>query len=308
LIIFIAGATASGKTALATILAKQLNTSIVSADSMQIYKGMDIGTAKETDEILGVRQYCVDMISPKENFTVVDYRNVAEKAIIDIESQNKTPIVVGGTGYYISSLMFEMSFGFGTNKSSDIRMDIEQQYNNNGIDALYSELERLDPDSANKIHKNNTRRVMRALEIVKTTGIPYSKQDPTDKYIRDDILLYILSSSNRAKRNDRISSRVEYMFQRGLQGEVESLISSGVEFDMQSMHGIGYKEWQGYFNGKSSLDDVKDLIKKNTRSYAKRQDTWFNNKYEIAKFIDVEDQNDLTIDKIVQEISNYNIK
>jgi tRNA dimethylallyltransferase len=292
LIVIIGGATASGKTKLGAELAKSLNTSIISADSMQIYSGMDIGTAKVSDIELGVKQYCVDIISPFNNFSIVNYRDEAECAIKEIESQGKIPIVVGGTGYYISSLIYERKYGRPGDNSDELRCSIKEElideYNKNGIFKLWKELEQLDLKSALKIHPNNVKRVIRALEVIKTYGVKYSEQDNDMQYKRDNFLFYVLTSNNRIERTIRINDRVDRMLEEGLYNEINELLSYGVEFNMQSMQGIGYKEWQQYFENKSTWDKTIIQIKVDSKHYAKKQDTWFNNKYPYAKCIDVE--------------------
>ncbi|MDR0696318.1 MAG: tRNA (adenosine(37)-N6)-dimethylallyltransferase MiaA [Christensenellaceae bacterium] len=291
MIIVIGGATASGKTAVGSQIAKQLNTSIVSADSMQIYKWMDIGTAKISDEMLGVKQYCIDLISPLENFSVVDYRDHADKAISEILSDHKIPIVVGGTGYFISSILYQMSFGYSdelVDVNGDIRLELENEFKLNGILNLYKELIFLDPEAAQKIHFNNTKRVLRALEVIKTTGKKYSTQNDQIIHRQNEYQLYIITSKNRQERAKRISARTDLMYKIGLKDEVDRLLSMGCNYNMQSMQGIGYKEWEDFDKHKYNLNDTLDYIKINTRQYAKRQDTWFNNKYKEATYLDIE--------------------
>ncbi|MDR3186362.1 MAG: tRNA (adenosine(37)-N6)-dimethylallyltransferase MiaA [Christensenellaceae bacterium] len=283
--IIIGGATASGKTDFAAKLAKLLNSELISADSMQVYYGMDIGTAKVKDETLGVKQNCIDIVYPKDNFSVFDYRNTAENIITNLIEKNKIPIVVGGTGFYISSLIYEFSYGFNV-LNYDLRAELEKKLLTDGIEPLFFELKALDPESAEKISINNTRRIIRALEITKSTGIQFSKQNPQRKKIRD-YDMYVLCSPNRDERNNKIDSRVDKMIEDGLCNEVENLLNSGVHFDTQSMQGIGYKEWKGYFNENANLNSVIELIKINTKHYAKRQETWFKHQYENVKSIQI---------------------
>lgn len=281
--IIIGGPTASGKTAVAAAVAKALNGEIVSADSMQVYKGMDIGTAKTSDAELGVRQHMVDVVEPFENFTVVDYRERAEEAIKDIEKRRKLPVVAGGTGFYITSLISEC--GYGNQSDPQIQAQLRGDLERLGAESLHKRLKELDPVSADKIHYNNTKRLIRALEVCLATGKPFSDQqniryNPVSPYI-----MFVISPE-RAQLYNNIEKRLDSMFEMGLEAEVRGLIEEkNLDFSMQSMQGIGYKEWKPYFEGEYGIYDVFEAIKKNTKVYAKRQQTWFKHQYQNPIFI-----------------------
>ncbi len=283
MVIVIGGSTATGKTKLATALAKQIGGELVSADSMQIYKGMDIGTAKETEAQLGVPIHMIDIVSPKSEFSVVQYKEHALNAINYIKSRGKTPIVVGGTGLYVTGLLYKMEYG----KQIDpqIRLDLDAELLAVGREAMHAKLMHLDQISAKKIHYNNVKRMMRALEVCIGTGNKFSEQN-TEKVLELDCKMYSLIAQNRDILLENIAKRVDIMVESGLQNEIETLLNNGVTFDMQSMQGIGYKEWRGFFAGQDNLQTVKDLIVKNTRAYAKRQDTWFRLQYPEAQIFD----------------------
>ncbi|MCL2630743.1 MAG: tRNA (adenosine(37)-N6)-dimethylallyltransferase MiaA [Firmicutes bacterium] len=278
-LIIIGGATGTGKTAYAEKVASELNGEIISADSMQVYKGLDIGTAK--DKNLSVPQHLIDAVEPHENFTVVDYMVRAERAVKEISSRGKTPIVCGGTGFYINSLIYELSYG--NHEDGGLREQLYKHYETFGIDSLYEELVNNDPTSGEKIHKNNVRKVIRAVEVLRTTGKPYSAQGDSLKKKISNYDLIVLKVSPREKLYERLNDRVDKMFFSGLKQEVRGLLDVGVTFDMQSMQGIGYKEWQNHFFGTLTENEVCELIKKNTRNYAKRQETWFYNQYPEAQ-------------------------
>ena len=280
-IIIVGGATATGKTQYALSLAKKLNGELISADSMQIYSGLDIGTAKEKN--LDVFQHCIDIVDPKSEFSVVDYMKNAELAIKNIQKKGKIPMIVGGTGYYIHSLLYKFDYANGETEEYEGNLNkLYEIYESNGIEILYNKLISLDPISAEKVHKNNTRRVIKALEYVERVGKSYFSQnlEPEKKIL--DYAFYYLHSENREELYKKIDNRVEKMIKDGLEQEVEELLKSGVSFKMQSMQGIGYKEWNGFFEKTISLHDVILQIKKNSRHYAKRQITWFKNQYKDA--------------------------
>lgn len=303
--IIIGGATATGKTALAAKVAKSVGGEIISADSMQIYKGMDIGTAKVRDEELGVVQHLIDIVNPKHNFTVVDYKNNAKKAIDEVRSRGKVPIITGGTGFYISSIIFKMDFG-GNFSDAETRQTLEQELLTYGKDYLHGKLSKIDPVSADKIHPNNTKRLLRALEISIVSGKPFSAQNSEMKKIDEKFIMYSLIGADREISGEKIDRRVDNMILNGLKAEVEGLINNGVGFECQSMQGIGYKEWKDFFNDINvNVNDVNRLIKKNTRAYAKRQETWFRGQYgEYNNIISV----DKNIDELAEQISESYFK
>ena len=272
-IIVIVGATASGKTALSVELAKKLNTEIISADSMLVYKGLDIGTAKPSlEERQGVKHHLIDVVSPKQTFSVSDYEELATKALDNIIKNGKIPIICGGTGFYINSLLFDLSFG-SVAQNPSIRAKYELIAKEKGNEYLHSLLKEVDPKSAEEIHFNNVKRVIRALEIFEISG--KKKSDFNDglnkKY---DYYAYSIDFP-KEELIKRINLRVDNMFDNGLIDEAKNLINNGVNLTDQCMQGIGYKELFPYFNGENTLDEVKETIKLNTRHYAKRQLTFF---------------------------------
>jgi len=272
-VLVICGATASGKTALAVECAKRLNGEIISADSMLIYKHCDIGSAKPTlKEMDGVKHYMIDIVEPVDSFSVSDYERLALPILSDISSRGKTPIICGGTGFYIKALLFCSGFGQ-TPKDDNIRKKYEDIAEEKGREYLHSLLEEVDPASAEKLHYNDVKRVIRALEIFDLTGKRKSDQNDGEKE-RVPYSAYQINFE-RAILYERINSRVDGMIKDGLFDEVKSLMSMGVTDKNQCMQGIGYKEvYGGILSGKSE-NEISDEIKQNTRNYAKRQITFF---------------------------------
>lgn len=278
-IIIIAGATASGKSAIAIELAKKLNTDVISADSMQIYKKMDIGTAKVTkEESQGVRHRMIDIIEPDRTYSVAQYVDDCEKIIQTVAQSDKIPLICGGTGLYIDGLIFD--YQFGVERNDKLRAELSAEYDKDGGEKLYAEILRLDPEDAIKFHKNNKPRLIRAMEIYLLSGKVKSEIGAI-KQLKRDVELYV-TDIDRSILYNRINQRVDKMLDEGLLSEIDDLINSGITFDMQSMQGIGYKEFAGYYNGAIDLAHVIDTIKQNTRNYAKRQITWFK-KYGFGK-------------------------
>ncbi|MFA7663393.1 MAG: tRNA (adenosine(37)-N6)-dimethylallyltransferase MiaA [Clostridia bacterium] len=272
--IIICGATATGKTHIAEKLALGLNGEIVSADSMQIYKKMNIGTAKEE---LSVKQHMINICEPDEEYSVYNYSYQARMVIEQLNKNNKIAIICGGTGLYIDSLLYKMNYGALKENDPIIKIEIENNLKKYGPRYIYNELINIDPKTAAKIHVNNIRRITRALYLCRmNNNKPISqiqKKIPENKYI-----LYIIDR-DRDKLIDRINLRVEKMFNLGLRNEVTNLLRSGYTFDLQSMQAIGYKEWNNFFYNSETEQQVKDKILVNTRQYAKRQVTWFKNQY-----------------------------
>lgn len=285
-ILAIAGATASGKSKVAVELAKKLNGEIISMDSMQIYKHMDIGTAKVTlQEMENIPHHMIDIVEPNMPFSVSDFVKLAKDKINEITARGKLPILAGGTGLYFESLIYPFNFG-GAKSDEDIKNKLYKQLEQFGAEYLHKKLMEIDPIDGAKIHPNNTKRLIRALEIYEITGNTKTNNS-TNKQLLYDLDMYVLDW-DREILYDRIEKRVQIMFDNGLQKEIENLLEVGITFDMQSMQGIGYKEFASYFDGKCSLDDVKNAIILNSRHYAKRQITWFK-RYDFAKFIKFED-------------------
>ncbi len=285
-ILAIAGATASGKSKVAVELAKKLNGEIISMDSMQIYKHMDIGTAKVTlQEMENIPHHMIDIVEPNMPFSVSDFVKLAKDKINEITARGKLPILAGGTGLYFESLIYPFNFG-GAKSDEDIKNNLYKQLEQFGAEYLHKKLMEIDPIDGAKIHPNNTKRLIRALEIYEITGNTKTNNS-TNKQLLYDLDMYVLDW-DREILYDRIEKRVQIMFDNGLQKEIENLLKVRITFDMQSMQGIGYKEFASYFDGKCSLDDVKNAIILNSRHYAKRQITWFK-RYDFAKFIKFED-------------------
>ena len=272
-VLVICGATASGKTSLAVACAKKLNTEIISADSMLVYKRLDIGTAKPTEEEKeGVLHHLIDVVEPTSDFSVSDYEKKALPIVEKLLSKGKTPIICGGTGFYIQSLLYKSQFG-NVGANDEIREKYEKLAEEKGVEYVHSLLAKVDSESALKLHPNDVKRVIRALEIYEITGKPKSTQN--DKQIPRFDFLSVSIEYPRETLYERINLRVEQMFANGLLGEVQTLLNQGVTTDMQCMQGIGYKEVaEGLQNGWTN-EEIVELIQKNTRNYAKRQQTFF---------------------------------
>ncbi len=272
-ILVICGATASGKTALAVECAKQLNTEIISADSMLIYKGLDIGTAKPTsEEKNGVAHHLIDVVAPNESFSVSDYEKTALPIVEDLLAKGKTPVVCGGTGFYINSLLYKSGFG-GAGADETVRKKYENILQEKGKEYVHALLQEKDPESAQILHPNDTKRVIRAIEIFEITGKKKSEQK--DELIpRFDFQAFSIAYP-RERLYERINRRVEIMFEKGLKEEVKSLLEKGISEENQCMQGIGYKEIAEGIRTGLTDEEIKELIKKNTRNYAKRQLTFF---------------------------------
>ncbi len=272
-VLVICGCTASGKSALAIECAKKLNTEIISADSMQIYQRMDVGTAKPTNlEMQGICHHMIDIVAPNVPFTVSDYEKMALPIVERLLSEGKTPIICGGTGFYINSLLYKSQFG-GVGANEQLREELEELAKTQGNGALHALLTEKDPESAERLHENDIKRVIRALEIYFATGKKKSEQkdEPIPRF--DFVCVSIAHA--REILYERINRRVDVMFEDGLTDEVLSLQGEGLNISHQSMQGIGYKEvLEGVEKGWSEAE-IAELIKKNTRNYAKRQITFF---------------------------------
>ncbi|MGL5416185.1 MAG: tRNA (adenosine(37)-N6)-dimethylallyltransferase MiaA [Clostridium sp.] len=275
-VLVLGGPTAVGKTELSIKLAKSLNGEIISADSMQIYRNMDIGSAKvTTTEMDGVKHYMIDIVDPSQSFNVSDYKELGSKIIEDIISRGKLPIIAGGTGLYINALTCNMDF---TEGESDLeyREELNNLAKEKGNIYIHELLKEIDPISYAQIHPNNLKRVIRALEVYHITKKPFSSFDLGEK-MYDSIydVHYFVLTMDRAKLYERINYRVDKMMNEGLIDECVSLKNKGLDSSYQSMQGIGYKEILLYLDKKITLDESIELIKKGSRNYAKRQLTWF---------------------------------
>lgn len=304
-ILVLSGPTAVGKTSLSIELAHKLNGEIISCDSMQIYKYMNIGSAKiKSEEMDGVPHHMIDIINPDESFTVADFKERAVRLIDDIKSRGKLPMLVGGTGLYIDSIICNLSFTDG-NKDNEYRTYLESLANEKGKEYIHKLLEDVDIVSAKNIHYNNLKRVIRALEVFKITGKPFSEYNIGEKKydVPYDVHYYVLTM-DRKELYERINKRVDIMFDQGLLDEVKKLKDLGYSDEMQSMNGIGYKELLYYLNDEISLEDAKDMIKKGSRNYAKRQLTWFR-KDSRVKYLDKDSMSQTDIvSKILGDINN----
>lgn len=285
-IIVVAGPTAVGKTEYAIEIAKKFNGEIVSCDSMQLYKFMDIGSAKPTkEERAQVKHYLVDEIHPKDEFSVVDYKFLAKKAIEEIFAKGKTPIIAGGTGLYLNSLLYDMDFGE-TKADNTYRDGLYKFCEENGNEALHQMLVDKNPEIAQRIHFNNVKRVVRALEALEINNEELQSFDNVKSKTKDYDVQLICINRNREELYERINKRVDILIEMGLLDEVKSLMDMGFTDMDISMKGIGYKEIIGYYNGDASLEEAIDLVKRNSRRYAKRQLTWFK-RYDHMKWFNL---------------------
>ena len=274
-VVVICGPTASGKTALSIELAKKINGEIISSDSMQIYKYMNIGTAKPSKkEMQGIQHYLLDFVEPNKRYSVADFKRDAEKAIEEILQKGKIPIIVGGTGLYVDSLIYGIEY-------QDIQFDeqyrkkLENRVEQEGLEKLYNEAKEIDPQAMEKISQNDQKRILRVLEIYKATGKNKTEQEADSRKngVKYDYKVFAINM-DREKLYEKINKRVDIMIEQGLIEEVENLLKKYNEFPT-AMQGLGYKEVVEYLQGKTSREEMIDKIKMETRRYAKRQITWF---------------------------------
>ena len=275
------GPTASGKTALSVRLAKRLDCEIIAMDSMQLYRGMDIGTAKPTpEEMQGIPHHMIDVADPGESFSVARYQEMAEAAARDILQRGKRVLYVGGTGFYLRALRHPMAMGVVSGDEA-LREELQRQADTpGGKEALHRQLEQVDPDTAARLPVGDVRRVMRALEVFRLTGIPFSKQPAQEKEPPFDYRVISLDM-DRALLYARIEKRVDEMLAQGLVEEVRRLLEQGVPPDCQAMKAIGYKEMLPVLRGECTLEAAVTELKKNTRHYAKRQLTWMRREEDV---------------------------
>lgn len=281
-LIIIAGPTATGKTEVSIKLAKAINGQIISADSMQAYKYMDIGSAKITPaEMEGIRHYGVDIIEPTKDYNVFEFQKMAKEAIDNIYLEGSIPIIVGGTGFYIQSVLYDIDFT-DTDSDDSIRKELSDIAAKNGADYLHHMLEEIDKESALTIHANNVKRVIRAIEYYRKTGEKFSLHNDTQKLKKSPYkYLFFCLTDNRDTMYERIDLRVDKMLDMGLIDEVKKLKSMGLTRDTVSMQGLGYKEILDYINGSLSLDEAIYTVKRDTRHFAKRQLTWFRRESDV---------------------------
>ena len=303
-LLVLGGPTAVGKTELSIRLAEKLNGEIISADSMQIYKYMDIGSAKVTEEEMrGVKHHLIDVIEPDIPFSVADFKEYGDRALKDIISRGKFPIIAGGTGLYINSLTCNMTFTE-AEKDEEYRLELEKLAEEKGNEYVHSMLKDIDPVSYKEIHFNNRKRVIRALEVYKLTGKPFSSYNAGEDFYKSDYdVHYYVLTMDREKLYKRINRRVDIMMENGLLEECIKLKNLGYNSDMQSMQGIGYKEILYYLENKITLEDAVDMIKQGSRNYAKRQLTWFRRDKRCV-FLDKDAlSDDEIIDTIISDLN-----
>lgn len=282
-LIILTGPTAAGKTELSIQLAKKINGEIISADSMQVYKGMDIGTAKITkEEMQGVPHHLIDILNPEEEFNVMLFKEKADACIQDIYSRKKIPIIAGGTGFYIQAVLYDICF---TKEETDktYRKELEVLAREKGADVLHGMLKEVDEKSAASIHPNNVKRVIRALEYYHETKETMSSHNETERLRSSPYTFsYYVLTMDRDVLYQRIDERVDLMIKRGLVEEVRSLYEKGYAKELVSMQGLGYKELYRYFAGELTLEEAVYIIKRDTRHFAKRQLTWFRREKEVT--------------------------
>lgn len=300
-LIILTGPTAVGKTDLSIKIAKELNCEIISADSMQIYKYMDIGSAKVTkEEMDGVVHHMIDEVTPDVAFSVSEFQRKSIDYINKIHQDGKNIIVTGGTGLYLNSLIYDMDFAK-SNANNELREKLEKELKENGIDYMHEKLRSLDPDSADRIHKNNTKRVIRAIEVC-LSGEKMNDFSKDLKYNQNYQPIIIVLNRDREILYQRINKRVDIMIEKGLLKEVKDLLNMGYTKDMISMQGIGYKEIIKYLDGEYSYDEAIEIIKRDSRRYAKRQITWFK-RYKDAKWYDLDSYD--SIEVLKEDIINH---
>ncbi|MBO0482882.1 tRNA (adenosine(37)-N6)-dimethylallyltransferase MiaA [Candidatus Enterococcus courvalinii] len=287
-VLVIVGPTAVGKTALSIELAKKFNGEIISGDSLQVYQKLDIGTAKvTTEEMAGVPHHLIDVIEPTQRYSAADFQQSARQLIAEITARGHLPIIAGGTGLYIQSLLYDYQLGAADKQQDETKL-VRQKYeafaDEYGKEALWTMLKEKDPEAAEKIHWNNQRKVVRALEVLETTGFSITAPKEQPKQLYDYYMIGL--DTNREKLYERINLRVDLMLKAGLEDEARFVYQLG---DTQASQGIGYKEFFPYFNGQDSLAEVVEQIKQNSRRYAKRQLTWFRNRL-TAQWFDLIEQ------------------
>lgn len=282
-LIILTGPTAVGKTALSIKLAKAIQGEIISADSMQVYRGMDIGSAKvTTEEMDGVPHYLIDVLDPDEEFNVVVFQKLAREAMEKIYANGHIPIIAGGTGFYIQAILNEIAFTE-TETDDSYRKQLEQQAQEYGAQRLHDQLKEVDPQAAVDIHPNNVKRVIRALEFYKETGTKISQHNEAERQKQSPYnFAYFVLNMDRQKLYERIELRIDQMLEQGLIEEVRQLQEKGCHAGMVSMQGLGYKEILAYLQGECTLEEAIYILKRDTRHFAKRQLTWFRREREVC--------------------------
>jgi len=300
-IIVVIGPTSVGKTKMGVELAKRLNGEVISGDSMQIYKGMDIGTAKVSyEEMEGIVHHCIDIREPTDDYSVKDFQEIVRRTIMDIQSRGKLPIIVGGTGLYIKAALYDYEFSETRDEHEKYRL----KYKDYSNEQLFDYLKSIDERSAKDLHPNNRQRVLRAIEIYEQTGQKKSDIVASQQHICLYDAYFIGLTIDRELLYQRINQRVDMMKNNGLEDEVRNLYQQGLKRSHQSMKAIGYKEWFDYFEGFIEKDEVYENIKKHSRQYAKRQYTWFKNQFDVHWY-EVNLDNFLqTVEDVLEDINN----
>ena len=302
-VIVVIGPTSVGKTKMGVALAKKLNGEVISGDSMQVYRQMDIGTAKVTiEEMEGVTHHCIDILDPKDQYSVHDFQQTVRKQITEITNRGHVPIIVGGTGLYIKAALYDYTFSEMENNNDEIN----KKYKDYTNEQLYAHLKQIDEESAKILHFNNRRRVLRAIEIYEQTGQKKSEMINEQEHICLYDAYFVGLTLPRELLYERINLRVDLMMKNGLQGEMESLIKQGLTRENQSMKAIGYKEWFDYYDHQIDLNDVLELIKKHSRQYAKRQYTWFKNQFDVHWYDICLENFSKTIEEVSRDLKNPN--
>lgn len=308
-LIILAGPTASGKTSVSIDLAKRLGGEIISADSMQVYKYMDVGTAKiSVEEMQGVKHHLTDVLDPKEDFNIVKFQNMVKCSIEEIVKNGHIPILVGGTGFYIQSVIYDIDFN-NEDDNSSVRKKLEEEYDTLGADFMHEKLKKIDIVSAQNIHKNNKKRIIRAIEYFLINNEPISSHNEVQREKKSpyDYRFFVLNPP-RDILYERINKRVDIMLENGLVDEVKKLREMGLSTANISMQGIGYKEIIEYLDGEVSLETAIENIKQNTRHMAKRQVTWFKREKDVI-YVDPFsfESNDKIVDYMIEKINTERI-
>ncbi|MFN0604305.1 tRNA (adenosine(37)-N6)-dimethylallyltransferase MiaA [Facklamia hominis] len=303
-LVVLAGPTGVGKTDLSIELAKTFNGEVVSADSMQVYRNLDIGTGKILPhEMQGVPHYLIDIQDPDQTYDAARFKEAGQEAIRKIHRSGHLPILVGGTGLYLEGLLYDLEFGGKNSTDSLVQQKLKAELEESGIEALWQRLNQLDPIAADKISLQNPRRILRALEVIETTGQRFSDQmSHQEKQSRFREYLFVLNRP-RQQLYDRINQRVLQMIDQGLEDEVRSLYQRNMDPNLPAMKGIGYKEWRPYFEGKESLQTVIEQIQQNSRRYAKRQLTWYRNRMKNVHWLDVSQPD--YIDNAIRQVAQF---
>ena len=308
-LIILAGPTASGKTSVSIDLAKRLGGEIISADSMQVYKYMDVGNAKiSAEEMQGVKHHLIDVLDPKEDFNIVKFQNMVKCSIEEIVKNGHIPILVGGTGFYIQSVIYDIDFN-NEDDNSSVRKKLEEEYDTLGADFMHEKLKKIDIVSAQTIHKNNKKRIIRAIEYFLINNEPISSHNEVQREKKSpyDYRFFVLNPP-RDILYERINKRVDIMVENGLVDEVKKLREMGLSTANISMQGIGYKEIIEYLDGEVSLETAIENIKQNTRHMAKRQVTWFKREKDVI-YVDpfLFESNEKIVDYMIEKINTERI-